>query len=71
MCELKCIFLIRILQKDVYKNKYDLITKLCENIENIEKNTNENSVQNIYMCKKMNINILILLNKNIITIYAY
>jgi very-short-patch-repair endonuclease len=40
--------IIRILQKDVYKNKYDWLTELCENIE---KNTNENRVQNIYMCK--------------------
>jgi very-short-patch-repair endonuclease len=40
--------IIRILQKDVYKNKYNWLTELYENIE---KNTNENSVQNIYMCK--------------------
>jgi very-short-patch-repair endonuclease len=40
--------IIRILQKDVYKNKYYWLTELCENIE---KNTNENRVQNIYMCK--------------------
>lgn len=39
---------IRILQKDVYKNKYDWKSELCENIEKI---TNENRVQNIYMCK--------------------
>ena len=39
---------IRILQKDVYKNKYEWVNELCENIE---KNTNENRVQNIYMCK--------------------
>ena len=40
--------IIRILQKDVYKNKYDWLKELCENIEKI---TNENRVQNIYMCK--------------------
>jgi very-short-patch-repair endonuclease len=40
--------IIRILQKDVYNNKYDWIKELCENIEKI---TNENRVQNIYMCK--------------------
>jgi very-short-patch-repair endonuclease len=40
--------IIRILQKDVYKNKYDWLTELCVNIEII---TNENRVQNIYMCK--------------------
>jgi len=39
---------IRILQKDVYKNKYDWLSELCLNIEKI---TNENRVQNIYMCK--------------------
>jgi very-short-patch-repair endonuclease len=39
---------IRILQEDVYKNKYDWIRELCENIEKIK---NENIVQNIYMCK--------------------
>lgn len=40
--------LIRILQKDVYKNKYDWLNEL---INNIEKITNVNRVQNIYMCK--------------------
>jgi very-short-patch-repair endonuclease len=39
---------IRILQKDVYKNKYNWLNELCENIEKI---TDENRVQNIYMCK--------------------
>jgi len=39
---------IRILQKDVYKNKYDWLSEL---ISNIEKITRENRVQNIYMCK--------------------
>jgi very-short-patch-repair endonuclease len=40
--------IIRILQKDVYYNKYDWLNEL---ICNIEKITNENIVQNIYMCK--------------------
>jgi len=40
--------IIRILQKDVYKNKYEWLIEICENIEKI---TNENRVQNIYMCK--------------------
>lgn len=39
---------IRILQEDVFKDKYDWLTELCENIEKI---TNENMVQNIYICK--------------------
>ncbi len=39
---------IRILQKDVYKNKYDWLSEL---ISNIAKITTENTVQNIYMCK--------------------
>jgi hypothetical protein len=40
--------IIRILQKDVYFNKYDWLNELCENIEKISE---ENRVQNIYMCK--------------------
>lgn len=39
---------IRILQEDVFKNKYDWLGELLSNIEKI---TNENRVQNIYMCK--------------------
>jgi hypothetical protein len=39
---------IRILQNDVYKDKYDWLNEL---ISNIEKITRENRVQNIYMCK--------------------
>ena len=39
---------IRILQNDVYKNKYNWLNELVNNIEII---TNENRVQNIYMCK--------------------
>lgn len=39
---------IRILQEDIYKNKYDWLNELMCNIEKI---TNENKVQNIYMCK--------------------
>ena len=40
---------IRIIQEDIYKNKYNWLNEL---IYNIEKITNENVVQNIYMCKK-------------------
>jgi very-short-patch-repair endonuclease len=40
--------MIRILQNDVYKDKYDCLSEL---ISNIEKITRENRVQNIYMCK--------------------
>lgn len=40
--------IIRILQKDVYKDKYNWLNELCENIEKI---TIDNVVQNIYMCK--------------------
>jgi len=39
---------IRIIQEDIFKNKYNWLDELCENIEKI---TNENIVQNIYMCK--------------------
>jgi very-short-patch-repair endonuclease len=44
-----CFSVIRILQEDVYKNKYDWLKELIENIEKISK---ECRVQNIYMCKK-------------------
>ena len=40
--------IIRILQKDVYKNKYDWLNEI---VDNIEKIINKNEVQNIYMCK--------------------
>ena len=40
--------IIRILQNDVFKNKYDWLDELSNNIEKISK---ENIVQNIYMCK--------------------
>lgn len=40
--------IIRIIQEDVYKNKYDWFVELCDNIEKITK---LNRVQNIYMCK--------------------
>lgn len=40
--------IIRILQEDVFKNKYDWLNKL---INNIEKITHDNNVQNIYMCE--------------------
>ena len=39
---------IRILQKDVYRNKYDWINELIYNIEKIK---HESNVQNIFMCK--------------------
>ena len=39
---------IRIVQEDVFKNKYDWLNELCVNIEKI---TNEERVQNIYICK--------------------
>jgi hypothetical protein len=39
---------IRILQEDVFKNKYFWLHELCKNIEKV---TNEKRVQNIYMCK--------------------
>ena len=39
---------IRILQEDVFKNKYDWLQELTNNIEII---TNENRVQNVFMCK--------------------
>ena len=40
--------IIRILQKDVYYNKYDWLNEL---INNVEKISEEKIVQNIYMCK--------------------
>jgi len=39
---------IRILQEDVFKNKYDWLQELTNNIEII---TNEYRVQNVFMCK--------------------
>jgi hypothetical protein len=39
---------IRIIQEDIFKNKYEWLNELCENIEKI---SNEKIVQNIYMCK--------------------
>jgi very-short-patch-repair endonuclease len=41
--------IIRILQDDIYNNRYDWLSEI---ITNIEKLTTENKVQNIYMCKK-------------------
>jgi very-short-patch-repair endonuclease len=41
--------IIRIIQEDIFKNKYDWLNELIENIEII---TNDKTVQNIYMCKK-------------------
>jgi len=40
--------IIRILQKNVYNNKYNWLNEI---INNIEKITSEKRVQNIYMCK--------------------
>jgi very-short-patch-repair endonuclease len=40
---------IRIVQEDVFKNKYGWLQKLLENIDKI---VSEKIVQNIYMCKK-------------------
>ena len=39
---------IRILQEDVYKNNYEWVSELIDNIELI---SHGNTVQNIYMCK--------------------
>jgi len=41
--------IIRILQEDVFYNKYNWLKELTDNIEII---SNDNRVQNIYMCKK-------------------
>lgn len=46
---------IRILQKDIWHNKYNWLTELLDNINKIQNN---GIVQNIYMGKKMNIKIL-------------
>jgi very-short-patch-repair endonuclease len=53
MYKMKCanengFSVIRIIQEDIYKNKYNWFNELCENIEKI---TNDKRVQNIYMCK--------------------
>jgi very-short-patch-repair endonuclease len=40
--------IIRILQKDIWYNKYDWFQELCHNIEKIK---NDGIIQNIYMCK--------------------
>ena len=41
--------MIRIVQEDVFKDKYDWLQDLLENINKIVL---EKKVQNIYMCKK-------------------
>jgi very-short-patch-repair endonuclease/DNA-directed RNA polymerase subunit RPC12/RpoP len=41
--------IIRILQDDIYRNKYDWVQEISKNIEKLTKDT---KVQNIYMCKK-------------------
>ena len=45
---------IRILQDDVYYNKYDWVKELTEVIEKIKSNISNNDikVENIYLCKK-------------------
>ncbi len=40
--------IIRILQNDVLKDKYNWLSELCDNVRKI---TDDNRVQNIYMCK--------------------
>jgi hypothetical protein len=40
--------IIRILQEDVFYDKYDWMEELIQNIEKIK---NEEIIQNIYMCK--------------------
>ena len=46
--------MIRILQEDVYNNKYNWINELKETIEKIKT---ENKIQNIFMCKKNEYNL--------------
>ena len=41
--------IIRILQKDIWHNRYDCLQELTNNIDKI---VSEKKVQNIYMCKK-------------------
>jgi hypothetical protein len=41
--------MIRLLQKDIWHNRYDWLHELLENIDKIVL---EKEVQNIYMCKK-------------------
>jgi very-short-patch-repair endonuclease len=42
--------IIRILQEDIFKNRYHWLIELCDNIEKITKDDRDR-VQNIYMCK--------------------
>ncbi len=49
---------IRLLQKDIWHDRYDWLQELLCNINKI---ISKKVVQNIYMCKKTNIKILILL----------
>ena len=44
----KCYSIIRLLQEDVFNDKYDWKTELINNIEKIKT---DNIIQNIYMCK--------------------
>jgi very-short-patch-repair endonuclease/DNA-directed RNA polymerase subunit RPC12/RpoP len=53
MYKMKCanengFSVIRIIQEDIYKNKYNWFNELYDNIKKI---TNDKRVQNIYMCK--------------------
>jgi very-short-patch-repair endonuclease len=44
---------IRLLQKDIWHDRYDWLQELLENIDKIvSDNVSNNVVQNIYMCKK-------------------
>ena len=47
---------IRIVQEDVFKDKYDWLKDICDNIKKILK---ENIVQNIFICKKGEYNYLL------------
>ena len=40
--------IIRIIQEDIFNNKYDWLREIINNVELI---SNENSIQNIFMCK--------------------
>lgn len=45
--------IIRILQKDIWHDRYDWLQELLGNIDKI---VNEKSIQNIYMCKNKEYN---------------
>ena len=50
---------IRILQEDVYFDKYDWIKELTDVIEKIKLNisNNDNKIENVFLCKKNEYNI--------------